>query len=58
VDAAPVLKSQKVYHLQLAAYRTKAQAEKGWRQLVLKAPDILDDMSNPTLNSIRAACCA
>jgi hypothetical protein len=34
--------ARSVYHVQLAAYRTKQRAEMGWRQLVLKAPDVLD----------------
>ena len=37
---------QKVYHVQLAAYRTKTRAEKGWKQLVLTAPAVLDGMDH------------
>jgi Flp pilus assembly protein TadD len=37
---------QKVYHVQLAAYRTTTRAEKGWKQLVLKAPAVLDGLDH------------
>jgi Flp pilus assembly protein TadD len=45
-EAAPVQKAQFAYHVQLSAYHSKERAEKGWRQLVLKAPDILDDLDH------------
>lgn len=46
LEARPAETMRKVYHVQLAAYHTVSRAEKGWRQLVLKAPEVLDGLDH------------
>jgi Flp pilus assembly protein TadD len=42
LTARPTKRPRYVYHVQLAAYRTEKRARKGWDQLVLLAPKLLD----------------
>jgi len=45
-ETGPVGIFETIYRVQLAAYYSKERSEKGWRQLVLMAPDVLNGIDH------------